>query len=213
MNSSLSSASFCTMRRSCSASISALRRPHAHGCALTREVPRKVLISPVKSARGQEGRANSSVDSAWVADGGTSASTLPVATTNTPRDISPFLRISGPRRLRRVPWRSRRASCAAVSFGNICPRRCSRRAFATVLPKDESGHEGSSTPVIDVVASSNARRVRLTSCGCCVAWKCLVACRSSNRRSNRVSASPAEAQMVQVSPSLRHSSQRDYVDG
>src|SRR5438105_15313033 len=36
----------------------------------------------------------------------------------------------------RVPWRSRRASCAAVSLGNICVRRCSSRVVATVAPTD-----------------------------------------------------------------------------
>src|SRR4029077_5045568 len=36
----------------------------------------------------------------------------------------------------RVPWRSRRASCAEVSLGNICARRCTRRLFATVAPTD-----------------------------------------------------------------------------
>src|SRR5437660_9987243 len=36
----------------------------------------------------------------------------------------------------RVPWRSRRASCAAVSLGNICARRCSSRVVATVAPTD-----------------------------------------------------------------------------
>src|SRR4029077_143917 len=36
----------------------------------------------------------------------------------------------------RVPWRSRRPSCAEVSLGNICARRCTRRLFATVAPTD-----------------------------------------------------------------------------
>src|SRR5256884_8145682 len=36
----------------------------------------------------------------------------------------------------RMPWRSRRASCAAVSLGNICARRCSSRVVATVAPTD-----------------------------------------------------------------------------
>src|ERR1700730_5264099 len=55
----------------------------------------------------------------------------------TPRGDSPSSRSVSPARgCRGVPWRSRRASCAEVSLGNICARRCSRRLFATVAPTD-----------------------------------------------------------------------------
>src|ERR1700730_19445169 len=55
----------------------------------------------------------------------------------TPRGESPSSRSVSPARVcSGVPWRSRRASCAEVSLGNICARRCSRRVFATVAPTD-----------------------------------------------------------------------------
>src|SRR5579863_6506721 len=60
--------------------------------------------------------------------------------TNTPRGKSPSsTRISPCASANASPGRSSRASCAGVSFGNICARRCSSRVLATAAPTDPRG--------------------------------------------------------------------------